>query len=57
MEKEKSPYHYKKDGKIYTVPCGTCEYLVNGRICPFVRCVKLNGWKVTKVDEKKLESL
>jgi hypothetical protein len=51
VEKEKQ-YQYKQNGKTFLAPCGNCVYLVDGLICPFVRCVKLNGWKVNRVDKK-----
>lgn len=36
------------------VPCGTCMYLMDNKICAFSRCIRLGGWKAVK--DGKLES-
>lgn len=40
-------YKAQLDGKPFVVPCGKCVYLIDQQVCPFVRCVKCEGWRVT----------
>lgn len=45
-------YLYHEGKSVYIVPCGTCVYAIQGRVCAFPLCIRLNGWKGHKNDEQ-----
>jgi hypothetical protein len=42
---KKIAYREKEAGR--WVPCSTCLFLINNQVCPFVRCVRIDGWAVS----------
>lgn len=44
-EKKKPIYLKEIDKKKMIVPCENCPYLQNNRVCAYVRCVMIQGWK------------